>query len=85
MAIDVNTGKQRLFFTTNSALLSVRPGCPNGSGCSALSQEISRQCPKQSIFVSYPEGQSHAVTRDTNSYDDLSLAADGHTLATVLE
>ncbi len=84
MAIDVNTGKERLFFTTNSALLSVLAWMPDGSGVLLLSQEIAPNAPKQIIFVSHPEGKLRPVTRDTNSYDDLSLAADGHTLATVL-
>src|SRR3989442_2092633 len=30
------------------------------------------------------QGKYHPVTRDTNNYSDLSLAADGYTLATVL-
>jgi len=36
------------------------------------------------VFVSYPEGKFSPVTRDTNNYSALSLAADGHVLATVL-
>ena len=34
-------------------------------------------------FVSYPEGVYSPVTRDTNSYSDLSVASSGHILATV--
>jgi hypothetical protein len=37
----------------------------------------------QIVHISYPSGKVSAVTRDTNSYVDLSLAADGHTIATV--
>ena len=84
VAADVDTGKERVFFTTNSALLSVPTWTPDGRGVLLLSQEVAPNSPKQIIFVSYPEGKPRAVTRDTDSYDDLSLAADGHTLATVL-
>ena len=85
VAIDVNTGKQRLFFTSRSTIVSKPTWMPNGSGLFALSGDINPTGPhQQAIFVSYPDGQSHAVTRDTNSYDDLSLAADGGTLAVVL-
>src|ERR1700736_1143658 len=38
----------------------------------------------QIVFVSFPTGKISPVTRDTNSYPDLSLSADGHTAATVL-
>src|SRR5207245_7423997 len=38
----------------------------------------------QVAFVSYPEGKSFPVTRDTNNYFNLSVASDGHTFTTVL-
>jgi len=34
-------------------------------------------------FVSNPAGQFHSITKDTNSYETLTLSADGKTLATV--
>jgi len=37
----------------------------------------------QIVYVSFPAGKFSSVTRDTSSYDDLDLAADGHTLATI--
>jgi len=39
---------------------------------------------QQIYFVSYPGGHMDAITRDTNNYSDLSLAANGQILATVL-
>lgn len=47
-----------------------------GQGPYAATQQI--------YFVSYPDGKITPVTRDTNSYVDLSLSADGHTAAAVL-
>jgi hypothetical protein len=38
----------------------------------------------QIVFVSFPAGKLSPVTRDANAYVDLSLAADGHALATIL-
>ncbi|HEV2615394.1 MAG TPA: protein kinase [Candidatus Acidoferrales bacterium] len=38
---------------------------------------------RQIGFVSHPEGQFHAVTNDTNSYQGLSVSADGKSAATV--
>jgi serine/threonine protein kinase/Tol biopolymer transport system component len=87
VAVDVASSKQTLFFTSNTTLLSRSVWLPDGTGLLALSGllasggSVTRQ---QIIVVSYPEGKSHPVTRDTNNYSDLSLAVDGHTLATVL-
>jgi Tol biopolymer transport system component len=37
----------------------------------------------QIVHISYPSGKVSPVSRDTNAYMDLSLANDGHTIATV--
>src|SRR5438067_5996546 len=37
----------------------------------------------RSFMFPFPSGRVSPVTRDTNAYSDLSIAADGHTLATV--
>ncbi len=37
----------------------------------------------QIVFISFPSGKVSAVTRDTNAYTDLSVAADGRTVATI--
>jgi eukaryotic-like serine/threonine-protein kinase len=80
VALDVATGKQRLFFTSDSTVVRSPVWMSDGSGLLALSSQTRNQI----IFVSYPDGDSHAVTRDTNDYSDPSIAADGHNLATVL-
>jgi Tol biopolymer transport system component len=53
---------------------------PDQSGLLAQSSLGHRQI----VFVSYPDGKLHNVTRDTNSYSEPSLAGDGHTLVSVL-
>jgi len=84
-AVDVSTGKERVFFTSNSTVVYAPIWMPDGKELLALSDEVRpTSSHRQIILVSYPDGKSRPVTRDTNSYDDLSLAADGHTLATVL-
>jgi len=80
VAVDVATGKQRTFFTSNSYLVERPVWMSNGSGLVALA-DLGR---KQIIFVSYPDGASHAITHDTNDYSDPSLSLDGRSLATVL-
>jgi Tol biopolymer transport system component len=80
VALDVATGKQRLFFTSDSSVIQRPVWISDGSGLIALSTQIRNQI----IFVSYPDGKAHTVTRDTNDYSDPSIAADGRNLATVL-
>jgi eukaryotic-like serine/threonine-protein kinase len=80
-AIDVESGKRKLFMISD-LYLTHPVWLPDGSGLLVLGfAPFSTQ--SQVVAVSYPAGRSSPVTRDTNLYADLSLAADGHTLATV--
>jgi eukaryotic-like serine/threonine-protein kinase len=82
-AIDVETGKRNLFMTAQT-LFFVRPlWLPDGKGLLVLGQ-LPYAAQWQIFFVSFPDGKITPVTRDTNSYVDLSLSADGRTAATVL-
>jgi serine/threonine protein kinase/Tol biopolymer transport system component len=84
VAIDVGTGQQRIVATSLDAL-GVPVWMPDGKGVLALdSSRSSNYTRAQIVFVSYPDGRVTPVTRDTNSYSDLSLAANGQVLATVL-
>ena len=58
---------------------------PDGSGVLVLEREQSTNFNRSQIgFVSYPKGVYTPVTRDTNSYSDLSVDSSGHLLAMVL-
>ena len=80
VAIDIASGKQRLFFTSNDSIVQRPEWMRDREGLVALAALTHNQI----IFVSYPDGKSQPVTRDTNNYSDPSLAADGRELATVL-
>ena len=80
VAIDIASGKQRLFFTSNDSIVQRPEWMRDDEGLVALAALTHNQI----IFVSYPDGKSQPVTRDTNNYSDPSLAADGRELATVL-
>jgi serine/threonine protein kinase len=83
VAIDPETGKRNLFMTSDS-LFFVRPmWLPEGKGMLVMGQ-LPYAAQQQIFFVSFPDGKITPVTRDTNSYIDLSLSADGHTAAAVL-
>jgi serine/threonine protein kinase/Tol biopolymer transport system component len=80
VALDVASGQQKLFFTSDDRLLQRAVWMPDGKGLIASNQFNSNQI----VFISYPEGKWHPVTRDTNNYNDPSIAGDGRSLATVM-
>jgi len=80
VALDVASGKQKIFFTSASDIIQRPVWMPDQSGLLAQSSLVHAQI----VFVSYPDGKLHNVTRDTNSYSEPSVAADGRTLVSVL-
>ena len=80
-AINAETGQRTRFLISKDLFFSRAIWLPDGSGLLALASPIAGQ--SQIVHVSYPSGRVSAVTRDTNAYTDLSLAADGRTLAAV--
>jgi len=84
MAVDVHNGQQHLILSSDSELSSPT-WMPDGHGLLVLERSRSSNFTQQQIvFVVYPEGRLDPVTRDTNQYSNLSVAADGRVLATVL-
>jgi serine/threonine protein kinase/sugar lactone lactonase YvrE len=84
MAVDANTGQQRLVSSSQDGIGS-QTWMPDGKGLLALYSDHSTNYTRaQIVFVSYPDGKVTPITRDTNNYSDLSLAANGQVLATVL-
>jgi eukaryotic-like serine/threonine-protein kinase len=80
IAIDVASGKQHLFATSEQSVVQRPVWVSDGSGLIALSTLTHNQI----VFISYPDGKISPVTRDTNNYSDPSVAADGRSLATVM-
>jgi serine/threonine protein kinase/Tol biopolymer transport system component len=84
MAVDAVNGQQHLVLSS-SDVLSLPTWMPNGRGVLIQTRERSTNYTRWQIaYVSYPEGKVMPVTRDTNTYSDLSVAATGQVLATVL-
>ena len=80
------TGKQSPFFESKGGILSAPVWLPDGSGLLALVRDQETNFTRNQIIeISYPAGTARAVTHDLSDYFDLSLAADGHTLATILQ
>ena len=85
LAVDVTTGRQKLFFGSNQQFFESPEWMPNGKGLLGLMRGQSSNFNQAQIaFVSYPDGKLSAITRDTNTYADLSIAANGRALATIL-
>jgi serine/threonine protein kinase len=80
-AIDPETGKSDRFLASKSLYVKRPVWLPDSSGLLVLAATFAGQ--NQIVHVSFPGGKVSTVTRDTNNYIDLSLAADGRTLATV--
>ncbi len=74
-----------MFFDSNEHLVQLTRWLPDGSGLLGLAGDQSSNFDRrQIVFVSYPDGKFSPITRDTNNYSALSLAASGQVLATVL-
>ncbi len=85
VAIDVATGTRKDFYSNKEHLVGLTRWLPDGSGLLGLAGDLASEFNRSQIgFVSYPDGKYAPVTRDTNNYSDLSVAANGHLLATVL-
>ncbi|HZW94645.1 MAG TPA: protein kinase [Candidatus Eremiobacteraceae bacterium] len=84
VAVDTTSGQDNAFYSSNQRITDKPSWLPDGRGVLVLGKEQSSNFARRQIaFVSYPKGEYFPVTRDTNSYSDLSVASSGHILATV--
>ena len=82
--IDAETGQRNPFLVSKQLYFMKPVWLPDGSGLLALVQQFgSRQ--SQIMSIAWPSGKVTPVTRDTNSYIDLSISGDGRTIATVAQ
>jgi serine/threonine protein kinase len=86
VAVDVASGRQKVFFGSNEQPFFSPAWLPDSSGLLGLVRgQRTNFTRSQVVLVSYPDGKlSSPITRDTNTYSDLSIAANGHILATIL-
>ena len=82
--MDVASRKIRDLAAINGFVFLKSIWLPDGRGLLVQYQDVSAGMNHNQIgFISYPGGQFHTITKDTNSYESLSLSADAKTLATV--
>ena len=80
VALDLASGKQTVLARSESTALQSPTWLPDGHSLLVISQFTGAQID----VVSYPDGKIQPITRDTNSYGGLSLAADGHSFVSVM-
>ncbi len=85
VAVDAITGKQAVIFETKTGFHSSPVWFPDGGALLALFRGIGTNFTRRQIVeISYRDRTGRALTHDINDYADLSLSADGHMAATVL-
>jgi Tol biopolymer transport system component len=85
VAVDAATGQRKDIFSSPVTIFgNDLTWLPTGSGLLGLVSEQSSNFTRSQIgFITYPQGHFSPVTRDVNSYSDLSVSGDGRVLATV--
>jgi eukaryotic-like serine/threonine-protein kinase len=82
--MDVASGKIQDFADFKGFVFFKSAWLPDGRGLLVQYEDLSTGLNHNQIgFVSYPGGQFRTITKDTNSYQSVTLSADAKTLATV--
>jgi Tol biopolymer transport system component len=85
VAVDLASGKSKVIFDDNIRVFGGLQWMPDGSGLLGFEADQAWNFSRNQISVlSYPGGKLFPITRDTNSYSDLSVAASGRVLAAIL-
>jgi Tol biopolymer transport system component len=80
---DLASGKSSTLAAFTDKALYELHWLPNGRGLAVVYGARPAVFKKQIGFVAYPDGTFRTITRDTNSYNTLTLSADGRMAATV--
>jgi eukaryotic-like serine/threonine-protein kinase len=81
---DLASSKVRTLARFNDLPLNSIVWLPDGRGLiTTYQRDIGFVARSQIGFISYPEGQFHTITKDTNDYQTVTLSAEGKLLATV--
>ena len=81
---DVASGQIKDFANLKGFIFYKPAWMPDSSGLLLQYQDLSTGVNHNQIgYISYPGAQFHSITKDTNSYESLTISADAKTLATV--
>ena len=80
--LDLATGKNQPLATLTDKFATSLAWMPDGRGLMIVYTDRSTGFRRAQIgFVSFPNGEFHALTNDTNGYQTLSISADGKSVA----
>lgn len=84
VTVNAANGQRAPFFKSSDQFFATPTWMPDGRGLLGLLRNQTNLHQSQIGFVSYPEAQLSSITHDTNTYSDISVAANGLTLVTIL-
>jgi Tol biopolymer transport system component/predicted Ser/Thr protein kinase len=85
ISIDPDTGAQRTISRPPYTLLTKVSWLPVGRALVVIFSSTETNFSRQQVgLISYPDGKFRSITADTNDYANLSVSADGATIATVM-
>ena len=85
ISIDPDTGAQRKISRPPYTVLTSVSWLPDGRALAVIFSSMETNFSRQQVgLISYPDGKFRPITADTNDYANLSVSADGATIATVM-
>jgi eukaryotic-like serine/threonine-protein kinase len=85
ISMDPDTGAPRTISRPPYALLSRVSWLPDGRALAVIFASVETNFSRQQVgLITYPDGKFRPITADTNDYANLSVSADGATIATVM-
>jgi serine/threonine protein kinase len=85
ISIDPDTGAQRTIPRPPYTELTNVSWLPDGRALAVIYSSMETNFSRQQVaLISYPDGKFRPITADTNDYANLSVSADGATIATVM-
>src|ERR1700704_6650443 len=85
ISIDPDTGAQRTISRPPYTVLTNVSWLPDGKALAVIYSSMETNFSRQQVgLISYPDGKFRPITADTNEYANLSVSADGATIATVM-
>jgi eukaryotic-like serine/threonine-protein kinase len=86
IAIDPNTGSQKTISQPPFSILNNVAWLPDGRALVVVYSSADTNFTVQQLgLIGYPDGKMRPITADTNNYVNLSVSADGTTIATILQ
>jgi serine/threonine protein kinase len=85
ISIDPDTGARRTISRPPYTQLTNLSWLPDGRSLVVIYSDMETNFSRQQVgLISYPDGKFRPITADTNDYANLSVSADGATIATVM-